>query len=274
MMKKSVIALLFLAYGGLGASVDAAVARNSEAENSGPKNSGEIQFYTYRIVNAFPHDKNLFTQGLFIHGGALYESSGQYGGSQLRKSVLNTGQVVLSLPLSDKVFGEGSTIFGSKVFVLTWRSGAGLVVDSDTFKPERTFTYDGEGWGLTHNGKRLIMSDGTPELRFLDPETLKETSRLKVTYKGAPVQNINELEFIKGEIFANLWQSDVIVRINPDNGAVTGVIDLQGLLPEKHRIAGQTNVLNGIAYDHDTDRLFVTGKYWPKLFEIELTVKQ
>ena len=178
------------------------------------------------------------------------------------------------MPLSDQIFGEGSTLFDGKIFVLTWRSGAGLVVDSETFKPERTFAYDGEGWGLTHDGKRLIMSDGTAELRFLDPKSLEETGRVSVAYRGKPVQQLNELEFIKGEIFANVWQSDAIVRIDLETGAVTGIVDMRGILPEEDIIAGQTDVLNGIAYDAETDRLFVTGKNWPKLFEVELEARE
>lgn len=244
------------------------------ADRAHAEKAGEVPFYTYRIVNTFPHDARSFTQGLFIHDGALYESTGRYGESRLHKVMLDTGEQVQSLPLSDEVFGEGSTIFGGKIFVLTWRSGTGLVVNADTFKPERTFTYKGEGWGLTHDGKQLIMSDGTPKLRFLDPETLAETDSLTVKYNGSPVHQLNELEYVNGEIFANIWKSDAIVRINPATGAVIGIIDMRGLLSEQERNSGQDNVLNGIAYDPDADRLFVTGKNWPKLFEIELMLRR
>ena len=262
-MMKRIFALLALLCGGC-----------ANAGTAFAQNENQVPFYSYRIVNTYPHDAGAFTQGLFIHDGALYESTGRYGESKLHKVELETGEQVQSLPLSDQVFGEGSTLFDGKIYVLTWRSGAGLVVDAKTFKPERTFKYQGEGWGLTHDGERLIMSDGTSELRFLDPETLEETGRLEVTHKGKPLRNLNELEFIKGEIFANIWQSDAIVRINLETGQVTGILDMRGLLSDEERMGGQTDVLNGIAYDPQEDRLFVTGKNWPKLFEIELTPRQ
>lgn len=232
----------------------------------------EPTYYDYRIVNEFPHDTAAFTQGLFIDDGVLYETTGQYGASGLRKMHLETGEILKSVALSDRLFGEGAVVWDDEIIMLTWRSGTGFVFDQRTFREERSFTYDGEGWGLTHDGERLIMSDGADELRFLDPETLKETGRLSVTFRGKPLPNLNELEWINGEIFANVWQSDAIVRINPDTGAVIGVIDLRGLLSDEDRAAG-ADVLNGVAYDAKTDRLFVTGKYWPTLFEIELVEK-
>lgn len=232
----------------------------------------EPTFYDYRIVNAFPHDASAFTQGLFIDNGVLYETTGQYGASGLRKTQLETGQTLKSVSLSDRLFGEGAVVWDGHVVMLTWRSGKGFVFDQQTFERKRNFTYDGEGWGLTHDGAQLIMSDGTDELRFLDPETLEDSGRLSVTFRGKPLPNLNELEWIKGEIFANVWQSDAVVRINPATGAVVGVIDLRGLLSDDEREAG-ADVLNGVAYDAETDRLFVTGKYWPTLFEIELVEK-
>ncbi len=229
-------------------------------------------FYNYRIVNEFPHDKTAFTQGLFFENGALYESTGQYGASRLRKALLENGETLNSISLSDGVFGEGAVAWKGDIIVLTWRSGKGYVFNQQTFVQERTFSYTGEGWGLTHDGARLIMSDGTDELRFLDPETLEGIGRLPVKFRGKPLPNLNELEWVNGEIFANVWHSDAIVRINPDTGVVTSVIDLRGLLTDEERTAG-ADVLNGIAYDAETDRLFVTGKYWPRLFEIELVEK-
>lgn len=247
-----------------------ACAASQESETAESK---DVAFYDYRVVNTFPHDADAFTQGLFFEDGALYESTGQYGESKLRETSLETGQTLRSLPLSDRVFAEGSTLIGNRIIVLTWRSGTGIVVDRESFKAEKTFRYDGEGWGLTDDGARLIMSDGTSELRFLDPETLQETGRLSVTFRGKPLPKINELEWVEGEIFANVWHSDAIIRIDPETGVVTGLIDMRGILPDEDFVAGKTDVLNGIAYDDETDRLFVTGKYWPSLFEIELTPK-
>ncbi len=230
----------------------------------------EPAFYGYRIVNEYPHDRTAFTQGLFFEDGALYESTGHYGASRLQKAQLETGETLKSVSLSDSFFGEGAVAWAGDIIVLTWRSGKGFVFDQETFVQERTFSYAGEGWGLTHDGARLIMSDGTSTLRFLDPETLEETSRLDVTFRGKPLPNLNELEWIDGEIFANVWRSDAIVRIDPETGVVAGVVDMRGLLSDEDRAAG-ADVLNGIAYDAERGRLFVTGKYWPTLFEIELT---
>lgn len=243
------------------------------APSAGAGDIDEPTYYDYRIVNQHPHDTKAFTQGLFIDDGALYETTGQYGASGLRKTDLQTGEVLQSVSLPERLFGEGAVVWDDDVIMLTWRSGKGFVFDQQTFERERSFTYDGEGWGLTQDGARLIMSDGTDELRFLDPNTLEETGRLSVTFRGKALPNLNELEWINGEIFANVWQSDAIVRINPDSGVVTGVIDLRGLLSDEDRAAG-ADVLNGVAYDAETNRLFVTGKYWPTLFEIELAEKQ
>ncbi len=247
------------------AFVVALFAQAFAAEPAEPKR------YTYEIVNAFPHDETAFTQGLFFHDGALFETTGQYGESRLRKAALETGETLKNFPLPASVFGEGSTLWGDTIIVLTWRNKTGIVFDHDTFAPQKTFSYEGEGWGLTHDGVRLIMSDGSATLRFLDPETLEENGRLDVTLRGSPLKNLNELEWVNGEIFANVWQSDAIVRIDPESGVVTGVIDMRHLLDEEEITPGRTDVLNGIAYDPDADRLFVTGKYWPKLFEVRLS---
>ncbi len=230
----------------------------------------DVKFYQYRIVNEFPHDTSAFTQGLFFHDGALYESTGEYGQSVLREVALETGETLRAAALPSRRFGEGSVAVGERIFVLTWRSGMGYVFDRETLREMQTFTYDGEGWGLTYDGDRLIMSDGTPTLRFLDPQTLQENGRLSVTFRGSPLHNLNELEWVDGEIFANVWQSDAIVRIDPSTGAVTGVIDLRGILKDNAQMMG-ADVLNGIAYQEETGRLFVTGKNWPSLFEVELT---
>ena len=227
--------------------------------------------YDYRVVATYPHDPNAFTQGLFFHDGALFETTGQYGRSRLRRVALETGRAERETALPDSVFGEGSVGWGDRLVVLSWRSGRGFIHDDETLERSAEFTYRGEGWGLTHDGARLIMSDGTSSLRFLDPETLEETGTLAITFNGRPLDKLNELEWVAGEIFANIWQTDAIARIDPDTGIVTGLIDLRGLLPADARQPGHTDVLNGIAYDPQAERLYVTGKNWPSLFAIELS---
>lgn len=221
----------------------------------------------FKVVHTYPHDPDAFTQGLFFHDGFLYEGTGLRGRSSIRKVELETGKVVQQVDLPGEVFGEGITLWGDRIIGLTWQEGTAFVLDLKTFKLWRKFNYAGEGWGLTHNGKELIMSDGSPELRFLDPLSFKELRRVKVTADGRPVDQLNELEWVDGEIYANIWQTDRIARINPKTGAVTGWIDLTGLLPQRR---GSDDVLNGIAYDAKAKRLFVTGKLWPKLFEIQV----
>jgi glutaminyl-peptide cyclotransferase len=225
----------------------------------------------YEVVRTYPHDALAFTQGLFFLNGYLYESTGLEGRSSLRKVRLEDGNVMQKYDLPRQYFGEGIVQWKDRLIGLTYRSQTGFVYDLATFKPLRQFKYVGEGWGLTHDGKRLIMSDGTSELRFWDPETLRESGRIKVTHEGRPVGSLNELEWVKGEIFANIWQTDRIARIDPDSGKVLGWIDLTGLLKPSERIEGYTDVLNGIAYDANRGRLFVTGKRWPKVFEIRIT---
>jgi glutamine cyclotransferase len=223
---------------------------------------------TYRIVRAYPHDSEAFTQGLEYVDGFLYEGTGLNGRSSIRKVKFETGDVVQRRSVGREHFGEGITIWKNDLFELTWQSQVALVYDSRTFLPRRTFSYSGEGWGLTHDATSLIMSDGTSVLRFLDPETFRERRRVIVTDGGVPVKYLNELEFVKGEIYANVWTTDFIARIDPATGRVTGWIDLRGLLPPRERLGDA--VLNGIAYDAEHDRLFVTGKLWPRLFEIKL----
>jgi glutaminyl-peptide cyclotransferase len=223
---------------------------------------------TYRVVRSYPHDRQAYTQGLLYRDGVLYEGTGLNGRSSIRKVRLETGEVLQVRPLDDKYFGEGIAIVDTRLIQLTWQTEVGFVYDLATFEPKRTFTYPGEGWGLTFDGKRLIMSDGSPALRFLDPATLRETGRITVRDAGQPVDDLNELEVVKGEILANVYQTHRIARISPKTGQVNGWIDLSGLLSP--RDAAGAEVLNGIAYDAAKDRLFVTGKLWPKLFEIQI----
>ena len=225
--------------------------------------------YRYTIAATYPHDPNAFTQGLQYLDGFLYEGTGLNGRSSIRKVELTTGKLLQRRDVPSEYFGEGITIWKSMLVQLTWQSGMAFVYDRNTFAPLRTFKYRGEGWGLTHDGTNLVMSDGTSELRFLDPDTFAERRRVRVTAAGKPVVALNELELVKGEIFANVWQTDRIARIDPKTGTVTGWIDLSRLLTDRERAA--TDVLNGLAYDAARDRLFVTGKLWPKLFEIRLT---
>jgi glutamine cyclotransferase len=227
--------------------------------------------YTYTIVNTYPHDRDAFTEGLQYLDGFLYESTGLNGRSSIRKVKLETGEVVQRHDLAPQYFGEGIVTWGSELFELTWESGLGFVYDRQTFQQKRTFTYSGEGWALTKDADGLVMSDGTDELRFIDPATFHERRRVKVTAGNVPLKKINELEYVKGEILANVWTTDFVARINPKTGKVAGWIDLTGLLSPRERASADT--LNGIAYDEAGDRLFVTGKLWPKLFEIKVVPK-
>jgi glutaminyl-peptide cyclotransferase len=228
--------------------------------------SAEVPVYSVRVINTFPHDPAAFTQGLVALDGELYEGTGRNGQSSLRRVALDSGEVLQRRNLGIRYFGEGITIFGERIYQLTWQSQLGFVYDRATFELQKTFFLPGEGWGLTHNGTHLIVSDGSATLRFLDPETQKEVKRLAVTEDGAPRDRLNELEFIDGEIWANVWYSDQIVRIDPATGAVTAKVDLAGLQPQR----GADEVLNGIAFDAAARRLFVTGKLWPALYEIEV----
>jgi len=229
-----------------------------------------VPVYSYEVVKAYPHDTRAFTEGLFYLNGFLYESTGLERQSTIRKEKLETGEVVQKIDVPPQYFGEGIVNWKSHLISLTWKSQVGFVYDLNTLKVKRRFDYEGEGWALTQDGKRLIMSDGTQDLRFLDPETLKVTGRVTVTYDGKPVPQINELEWVKGRIYANVWHTNMMIIIDPRRGDITGIVDLTGLLPGSERPAGTEAVLNGIAYDSAHDRLFVTGKNWPKLFEIRL----
>ncbi len=224
---------------------------------------------TYRVIHAYPHDEQAFTQGLVYLDGHLYESTGLKGHSSLREEDLDTGRILRFQQVPDQYFAEGLTNWGSTLIQLTWQAHIALVYDRATFRLLKTFHYEGEGWGLTQDGKDLILSDGSATLRFLDPTTFREVRHLIVKDRGVPVTQLNELEFIHGQIYANVWHSDRIARISPANGNVLSWIDLTGLLPDSQRPSPEA-VLNGIAYDAARNRIFVTGKLWPKLFEIEL----
>lgn len=226
--------------------------------------------YTYQVVHTYPHDPKAFTQGLIYVDGHLYESTGLNGRSSLRMVDLTTGQVLQEHDVPAEYFGEGLTDWGSTLIQLTWKAQTAFVYDRFSFRQLKTFHYDGEGWGLTHDSTQLIMSDGTSYLRFLDPNSFKVTRRIHVVDdSGHPVDNLNELEFVHGEIYANVWHSDEILRISPENGKVLGVIDLLGII-DKRKLQGGDAVLNGVAYDEANNRLFLTGKLWPSLFEIRI----
>jgi glutamine cyclotransferase len=225
--------------------------------------------WTYKVVNEFAHDPKAFTQGLVYENGFLFEGTGLYGKSELRKVDLKTGKVLQTHKLTDEYFGEGITIFKDRIIQLTYQSNVGFVYNKETFELQREFSYPTEGWGLTHDGKNLIMSDGTPMLYFLDPETFKQNRKIMVLDQDSPVWGLNELEYIDGQIYANVWPTERIVRIEPDTGEVIGWIDMEGILaPQVH--SESVDVFNGIAYDAANSRLFVTGKFYPKIYEIKL----
>lgn len=226
-----------------------------------------VPSFTYHVVNVFPHDPHAFTQGLFFHNNFLYESTGLYNFSSLRQVDLETGNVLQITHLSDHYFGEGTTIIQDKIVQLTWKSNIGFVYDLHTFTLLHNFSISSEGWGLTYDGHKLIMSNGTATLSFIDPETFNKIGELHVQ-NSQPVDRINELEYIHGEIFANIWKTSNIARIDPITGQIIGWLDLSGLYETK--VTDPNDVLNGIAYDDQNDRIFVTGKRWPYLYEIQL----
>jgi glutamine cyclotransferase len=237
-----------------------------------PSVADDVVTYGYRVVAVYPHDRNAFTQGLFFRDGDLYESTGLRGHSSIRKVSLATGEVLRQHDLEKKYFGEGIVDWNDRLIAVTWKAETGMVFQLDDFRELQTFRYLGEGWGLTRNADNIIMSDGSDRLRFIDPETFEEVNSVTVSLRGNGLRNLNELEWIEGAIFANVWRTNWIVQIVPDTGQVIGTINLTGLLPESDKVSGHTDVLNGIAYDAETKRIFVTGKHWPKLFEIELVV--
>lgn len=248
--------------------ISACACSPSSAPAAPASAASSLPAYSYEVVATYPHDPKAFTQGLQFADGILYETTGQEGESWVRKVDLASGAVQVQHDLADEFFGEGMVIWGDEIVTITWRSQKGFVFDKATLAPKREWTYAGEGWGLTADDTRIFMSDGTSQIRIIDPATLQETSRIDVKMNGKPVDQLNELEYIKGEIWANVFQTDRIARIDPATGEVKGVIYLGGLLkPDERR---NTDVLNGIAYDKAGDRIFVTGKYWPKLFEIRV----
>jgi glutamine cyclotransferase len=230
-----------------------------------------IPVYGFMVKNTYPHDPQAFTQGLSFKDGYLYETTGLQGRSSLRKVELATGKVLQKKELAGEFFGEGSAMVGNEIVGLTWTSHVGFVYDQKTFALKRRFNYTGEGWGLASDGARLYMSDGSNAIRVIDPKSLQEVRRVQVTAEGKPIERLNELEMVDGQLFANVWGTDVIARIDPLTGNVVGWIDLTNLLPPAQRGTDSADaVLNGVAYDARHHRLFVTGKLWPKLFEIEL----
>jgi len=233
---------------------------------------GSVIHYSYKIINIYPHDSEAFTQGLVYDNGYLYEGTGQYGASTLRYVDLITGDVLRQIQLADDLFGEGICLWKDKIIQLTWQSGMGLVYDKGNMTKIASFSYPTEGWGITSNGQELIMSDGTETLYFLDPETFEEQRRIRVLDGKAAVKGLNELEYVNGDIFANVWPTNMIAIISPETGQVNGWINLEEILQKESRGRGfqHVDVLNGIAYDQEGQRLFVTGKLWPNLFQIEL----
>jgi glutaminyl-peptide cyclotransferase len=224
--------------------------------------------FGYEVVNVYPHDREAFTQGLLYRDGVLYESTGLNGRSSLRKVQLETGKVLQQVSVDRRYFAEGLTDWGSRLVQLTWNTNVGFVYDLASFKQLQTFSYQGEGWGLARDERRLVMSDGTATLRYLDPQKLTVMGQVQVTDGGAPVRDLNELEFIDGQVYANVWLTDRIAMIAPESGRVAGWINLAGLLARG--AVSDDAVLNGIAYDAQRKRLFVTGKLWPSLFEIRI----
>lgn len=226
---------------------------------------------SYRVVKVYPHDPAAFTQGLIFRDGFLYESTGIQGQSSVRKVKLETGEVVQQRRAGlEAHFAEGLTEWKGQLFQLTWQSKVALVYDLASFAPRGTFTYTGEGWGLTHDGRKFILSDGSNRLRFFDPMTFREIGHVEVTDRGRPLVDLNELEYVNGQVWANVWHTDRIAKISPDTGRVVGWIDLKGLMSGGFKLDSEA-VLNGIAYDAASKRLFVTGKLWPRLFEIQIT---
>ncbi len=229
----------------------------------------EALVHTYSVVRTLPHDSKAYTQGLNFYRGVFIESTGQFGQSTIRSVVPGTGTVQRKESLEDKYFGEGCTILNGKGYLVTWLNQTGFVFDPITLRRSKQFAYSGEGWGLTNDGANLIMSNGTSTITFHEPDTYRVTRSIQVTLNGSPVMNLNELEWIEGEIWANIWQTDRVVRINPADGIVNGVIDFTGLLSEQDRTPS-TDVLNGIAYDSASKAIYVTGKNWPHVFEVKV----
>ena len=241
----------------------------AQSDNIPASPASGVAHYTYEVLHTWPHDAHAFTQGLLFREGALLESTGLNGSSSLREVDWKTGRVLKQVSIPQQYFAEGLATIGDKAYQLTWRNHKGFVYNADTFQYLAEFAYEGEGWGLTTDGKVLILSDGTNRIRFLDPADFKVVRTIEVQEAGKPVDQLNELEYVHGEIFSNVWQTNRVVRIDPSSGQVRGEVDFTGLLAPSDRTS-RTDVLNGIAYDPNHDRLLVTGKFWPKLFEVKL----
>jgi glutamine cyclotransferase len=271
-MRRVVIAVLALAFGlvlptgvhRVAAQAPRAKALGADAQRA----KAAAPVYGYTVVNSYPHDPQAFTQGLIFRDGVLYESTGLNGQSSLRRVRLETGEVLQRQSIDARYFAEGLTDWGNRLVQLTYTTQIGFVYDVSSFALQKTFNYTGQGWGLTHDTRRLIMSDGTPALRFLDPDSLRETGRVVVKDGSKPIENLNELEWIKGDVYANVWLTDRIAIISPESGQVKAWLDLTGIRGPVR--SGADDVLNGIAYDAARDRLFVTGKLWPRVFEIRI----
>ncbi|MFZ1700834.1 MAG: glutaminyl-peptide cyclotransferase [Pyrinomonadaceae bacterium] len=280
------LSLILVAIATIGCSGGTNTATPNVTANNSKPASTPLPVYGYEVVNTFPHDPNAFSQGLFYHDGSLYESTGERGSSSIRRVDLETGKVLKKWDLPREDFGEGSTILNGKIYMLTWQDGIGRVFDASDFKLLREFRYQGEGWGITTDGTNLIMSQGTHVLKTIDPEAFGQVKTVPVMREdGRPLMNLNELEYVKGEIWANIWHSEQaqilgkpnhIARIDPATGKLLGWINLQGISPDDQPKTNDPydpkveNTLNGIAYDAANDRIFVTGKKWKKLYEIKL----
>ena len=253
--------------GGGGADLPANTANTGNTAANPP-----LAHYGYQIVNTWPHDSDAFTQGLIFSDGKLYESTGQVGSSSLRLVEPQTGKVLKKVDVPEPFFAEGITFLNGKIYQLTWQHGIGFIYDAQKMEQIGRFDYTGEGWGITTDGRSLIISDGSNRLKFIDPDSFRVTKTIAVLDGNRPIIELNELEYVNGEIYANIWHDERIVTIDPQTGRVTGWIDLTGLLPSGD-VSNPEAVLNGIAYDQSAKRLFVTGKLWPRLFEIQLKPK-
>ena len=242
------------------------------SQSSTAPQSAHVVEFGYELVRSMPHDKRAFTQGFVMDGGFFYESDGGYGTSSLRRIVPLAGQSLNKIDLPQSIFAEGLTMLDGKLYMITWKTEKGFIYDPTTLKQVGEFAYAGEGWGLTNDGKSLVLSDGTNRIRFIDPKTFAVTRTIDVTLDGKPLAQLNELEWVKGEIYANVWHENFIVRIDPGSGRVTGKVDLTGIMTPAPN-ADIEDVLNGIAYDAASDRLFVTGKRWTRVYEIKLVKK-
>jgi glutamine cyclotransferase len=267
----AVVVIILLAMVGFVALGMFGTGQKSPSENmsSSTSSSGAAKKVEWEIVNSYPHDPEAFLQGLVWYDNGFYEGTGLYGQSSLRRVEFPSGKVLKKIDIAKEFFGEGIAVVNNHIIQLTWQSHKGFVYDRETFTKISEFTYPTEGWGLTYDGKNLILSDGSSSLFFLDPETFQTVRKLDVTMNGTPLPRLNELEYIDGEIWSNVWQTDRIVRINPTSGQVTSFLDMTGILTRQNR-TGNEDVLNGIAYDAQQKRIFISGKQWPKIFEIKL----